>query len=101
VKAGNNQGVFSMSFSSGARFQRIGRAAVSLGLYLTCTTFLAGCGESDTNQSNIPPDFATKLETEHPELFVKKTGRKTEVLGGRDKRDVIRREWLKAQNPDK
>jgi len=61
---------------------------------------LAGCGESDTNQSNISPDFAAKLDAEHPELFVKKTGKKkTEVLGGRDKRDIIRREWLKAQNP--
>ena len=40
------------------------------------------------------------IEAEHPELFVKKTGKKkTEVLGGRDKRDIIRREWLKAQNP--
>ena len=89
-----------MSISSRARSQRIGRAVVSLGLYLSCTMFLAGCGESDTNQSNIPSDFAAKLEAEHPELFVKKTGKsKTEVLGGRDKRDIIRREWLKAQNP--
>ncbi len=58
----------------------------------------AGCGEAGTNQTNIPADFAATLEKEHPELFIKKTGKgKTEVLGGRDKRDIIRREWLKSQ----
>ncbi len=39
-----------------------------------------------------PAEFAEKLEKEHPELFIKKTGKnKTEVLGGRDKRAIIRR----------
>jgi hypothetical protein len=57
----------------------------------------AGCGESEVNKTNIPTDFAAKLEKEHPELFVKTTRRgKTEVVSGRDKRDIIRREWLKA-----
>ena len=57
-----------------------------------------GCGEPATQQSNISAEFAEKLEKEHPELFIKKTGKnKTEVLGGRDKREIIRREWLKAQ----
>ena len=46
-----------------------------------------------------PAEFAEKLEKEHPELFVKKTGKnKTEALAGRDKRAVIREQWLKAQS---
>ena len=49
-------------------------------------------------QSNIPAEFGEKLEKEHPELFIKKVGKnKTEVLGGRDKRAIIRREWQKSQ----
>jgi hypothetical protein len=56
-----------------------------------------GCGEPAAQQSNFPAEFAAKLEKEHPELFIKKTGKKTEVLGGRDKREIIRREWLKAK----
>jgi hypothetical protein len=57
-----------------------------------------GCGEPAPMQSNIPPEFAEKLEKEHPELFVKKVGKnKTEVLDGRDKIRVIQREWMKAQ----
>ena len=56
-----------------------------------------GCSEPSAQESTIPADFAEKLEKEHPELFVKKVGKKTEVLGGRDKRDIVRREWLKSQ----
>jgi len=57
-----------------------------------------GCGEPATQETNLPAEFAQKLEKEHPELFIKKTGRnKNEVLGGRDKREIIRREWLRAQ----
>jgi len=45
-----------------------------------------------------PAEFAEKLEKEHPELFIKKTGKnKTEVLGGRDKRAIIREEWQKSK----
>jgi hypothetical protein len=40
-----------------------------------------------------PEEFAKKLETEKPNLFVEKVGKnKTAVLGGRDRRAVIRRE---------
>ena len=57
-----------------------------------------GCGGSAEQKSSMPPaEFAEKLEKEHPELFIKKTGKKTEILAGRDKKDIIRREWLKAQ----
>jgi len=57
-----------------------------------------GCGESGVQQSNIPAEFSEKLEKEHPELFVEKVGKnKTGVMGGREKRAVLRREWLKAQ----
>jgi hypothetical protein len=67
-------------------------------MVLCCTILSVGCGEPATQQTNIPADFAEKLEKEHPELFIKNVGKnKTEVLGGRDKRDIIRREWLKAQ----
>jgi len=57
-----------------------------------------GCADPATQESNMPPaEFAEKLEKEHPELFIKKTGNKTEVLGGRDKRAVIREEYLKSK----
>jgi hypothetical protein len=58
-----------------------------------------GCGSSAVQESGMPPaEFAEKLEKEHPELFVKKTGKnKTEAVAGRDKRAIIREQWLKAQ----
>jgi hypothetical protein len=56
-----------------------------------------GCGDSDSQESSMPKEFAEKLEKEHPELFIKKVGKKTEVLSGRDKRMIIRREWQKTQ----
>jgi hypothetical protein len=60
-----------------------------------------GCGDSERQESSIPKDFGEKLEKERPDLFVKKTGKgktaKTEVLGGRDKRAVVREEYLKSQ----
>ena len=63
-----------------------------------CLILPVGCGDSATQQSSIPTDFAEKLEKERPELFIKKSGKnKTEVLGGRDKRAIIREEWQKSQ----
>jgi hypothetical protein len=75
----------------------IRRWASSALLIVSCMLLPVGCGEPGAQQSTIPPDFGEKLEKEHPELFIKKTGNKTEVLAGRDKKDIIRREWLKAQ----
>ncbi len=72
--------------------------ATLVGLAVCSAIFPVGCGESASQQSSIPADFAAKLETEHPELFEKKTGKnKTEKLGGRDKRAIIREEWQKSQ----
>jgi hypothetical protein len=52
-------------------------------------------------ESSMPPrEFGEKLAKEHPELFIKKIGKnknKTEVLDGRDKRAIIRREWENSQ----
>lgn len=57
-----------------------------------------GCGKPDVQESSMPPaEFAEKLEKEHPELFIKKTGKKTEVLGGRDRRAIIREAYLKSK----
>jgi hypothetical protein len=87
-----------MTLSGVCRSRTIRRAASSLLLGLCASIFPVGCGESETGRTNIPADFAAKLEQEHPELFVKKSGKnKTEVVAGRDKKDIIRREWLKAQ----
>jgi hypothetical protein len=63
-----------------------------------CVVLPVGCGgDPISTQSEIPADFAQQLEKEHPELFVKKVGKnKTEVLGGRDKKELIRREWQKS-----
>ena len=94
---GNNQAILTMK-PSGLAGNSPTRGAFRSLLLVFCAFLLFGCGESETNQTNIPTDFAATLEKEHPELFVKKSGKnKTEVLGGRDKRDVIRREWLKSQ----
>jgi hypothetical protein len=63
-----------------------------------CVVLPVGCGDPVSTQSEIPADFAQKLEKEHPELFVKMVGKKkTEVLGGRDKKELIRKEWQKSQ----
>ena len=87
-----------MNSSMLAGHQAIRRAAASLVLIICSTILPLGCGEPETNQTNIPADFAAKLEKDHPEFFVKKIGRnKTEVVSGRDKKDIIRREWLKSQ----
>ena len=80
-----------------SRSRAIRRLATWMALAFCCMILPAGCGEPGAQQSTIPPDFAEKLEKEHPELFIKKTGKKTEVLGGRDKKDIIRREWLKVE----
>ena len=67
-------------------------------LVFCCMSLPVGCGEPATHESNIPPEFVEKLEKEHPELFVVKTGKnQTGVLGGRERRAVLRREWLRAQ----
>jgi hypothetical protein len=70
----------------------IRQLAALIVLVFSCMILPVGCGNSETAQnSNIPKDFGEKLEKENPELFVKKTGKKkTEILGGRDKRNVIR-----------
>jgi hypothetical protein len=61
-------------------------------------TLPVGCGAPATQQDPIPAEFVQKLEKEHPELFIEKVGKnKTGVMGGREKRAVVRREWLKAQ----
>jgi hypothetical protein len=75
------------------------RQLATLFLFVFCCMILpVGCGEPATQQSNIPTDFAKKLEKERPEIFIEKTGKKkTEVLGGRDKRAVIRREMEKER----
>jgi hypothetical protein len=60
----------------------------------------AGCGEPAVQQSTMPDaEFAAKLEKEHPELFIRTTGKKkrTEKIEGRDKRAIIREAWRKAQ----
>jgi hypothetical protein len=96
VCRGNARRVFSMISPSTSR-RTLRRAVTSLILIFGSAVLPAGCGESDVNTTNIPTDFAEKLEKEHPELFVKKSGRgKTEVVSGRDKKVIIRREWLKA-----
>ena len=69
----------------------IQKLAALIVLVFSCMILPVGCGNSETGQqSNIPKDFGEKLEKESPELFIKKTGKKTETLGGRDKRNVIR-----------
>ncbi len=86
--------------SRAARFQVIRLWAGSVVLIFCCMILAAGCGEPGAQKSTMPPaEFTDKLEKEHPELFIKKTGKKnqTEVLGGRDKRAVIREEYLKSQ----
>ncbi len=79
--------------------QRCRRWAALILLVLGCSIFPIGCGEPAVQESSMPPkEFVDKLEAEHPELFVKKIGKnKTEVLGGRDKRKIIREEWQKSQ----
>jgi hypothetical protein len=74
------------------------RPLVALGLSaFCCMIFAAGCAENTVQQSSMPTDFGEKLEKEHPELFTKKgKNGKTEVLGGRDKRAIIRQEWQKT-----
>ena len=61
----------------------------------------AGCDDGLTGgQSSMPSkEFVEKLVKEHPELFVRKVGKgkKTEKIEGRDKREIIREEWYKAQ----
>jgi hypothetical protein len=62
-------------------------------------TLPVGCGESGVQKSNMPlAEDIDKLAKEHPERFIKKTGKnKTEVLEGRDKRTVIRQEQDNAR----
>jgi hypothetical protein len=61
-----------------------------------------GCGDTGVQKSNMPSaEDIDKLAKEHPERFVKKSGKnKTEVLEGRDKRRVIRQELDKARQGD-
>ena len=89
-----------MITSRATRSRTIRRCAAFIGLAFCFMILPAGCGETGTQKSSMPSaEFAEKLEKDHPELFVKKVGKgnKTEVLGGRDKRAIIREEWLKSQ----
>jgi hypothetical protein len=88
-----------VNLACATRSQAIRRLASLMLLVFCCTVLPAGCGESAVQESNMPPaEFGEKLEKEHPELFVEKTARnKTGTLGGRDKRAIIRREWLAKQ----
>jgi hypothetical protein len=85
--------------TQGSRSQIVRRFAGTVTLSLGAMFLLTGCGEPAVQQSTMPPaEFSAKLEKEHPELFVRKLGKKkTEQLSGRDKRAIIRQEWLKAQ----
>jgi hypothetical protein len=84
--------------SRATRSRAIRQLATSIVLVFGCIILPVGCGNPGAQESNMPPaEFAEKLEKEHPELFIKKTGKKTEVLGGRDKRAIIREQWQKSQ----
>jgi len=84
--------------SCATRSRVIRQLAGSIVLVFCCLILPVGCGDTARQESNMPPaEFGEKLEKEHPELFIKKTGNKTEVLGGRDKREIIRQEWQKSQ----
>ena len=58
-----------------SRSRAIRRWADSTILVFSCMILPVGCGEPAAQQSTIPADFAEKLEKEHPELFIKKTGK--------------------------
>jgi hypothetical protein len=77
-----------------ARSRAIRQLATLIVLVFCCLVLPIGCGEPTAQKSTMPPEeFAKKLETEKPNLFVEKVGKnKTAVLGGRDRRAVIRRE---------
>jgi hypothetical protein len=81
------------------RSQAIQHLAVLILLVCCGTTLPVGCGEPAVQESSMPPkEYGEKLAKEHPELFIKKIGKnKTEVLDGRDKRIIIRREWEKSK----
>jgi hypothetical protein len=84
--------------SSRAKYQAIRQLATLIVLVFCCMILPVGCGGSATQQTNIPTEFAGKLEKERPEIFIEKIGKKkTDVLGGRDKRAVIRRELEKER----
>ena len=81
--------------SSRTATSRAFRQSATLIVLVFCGMILPiGCGEPGAQVSTMPPaEFVKKLETEKPNLFVEKVGKnKTAVLGGRDKRAVIRRE---------
>ena len=87
---------------SHARISRaIRQLAALILLVFSSITLPVGCGEPAVQESSMPPrEFGEKLAKEHPELFIKKIGKnknKTEVLDGRDKRAIIRREWENSQ----
>jgi hypothetical protein len=84
--------------SHATRFQPVRQLAAWILSVFCCITLPVGCGEPAVRESSMPPkEFGEKLAKEHPELFIKKVGKnKTEVLDGRDKRAIIRREWEKS-----
>jgi hypothetical protein len=73
----------------------LARVAVSWAFAAT----VAGCGEPAVQQGSGPPaEFQQKLVKEHPELFKKKVGKKYQEIDSiRERRQIIRQEWLKQQ----
>ena len=81
-----------------SRFRGLRRFAVLHGVAACALVLPAGCGEPAAQQSTMPSqEWIEKLVKEHPELFVKKVGRKLEKIEGRDRRGIIRDQWAKAQ----
>jgi hypothetical protein len=81
------------------RFQAIRRRAVSIAFVFSGMILPVGCGESGIRESTLPPpEFVEKLEKEHPELFLEKVGKgkKTEQIGGRARRAIIREQYAKS-----
>jgi hypothetical protein len=85
--------------SCAANSPAIRRLGTLNSLVFCCMFLPIGCGEPSSQKSTLPPaEFADKLEKEQPGIFVEKIGKsKTAVLGGRDKRAVIRREQEKSR----
>jgi hypothetical protein len=80
--------------SRATRSQAIRQLATSIGMVFCCMILPVGCGDTGVQKSNMPSaEDVDKLAKEHPERFIRKSGKnKTEVLEGRDRRTVIRQE---------
>jgi hypothetical protein len=66
---------------------------------LSCCWILSGCGEqAPTHDVGMPtPEWSSKFETEHPELFKKKQGKRYSEVSIRERRNILSAEWAKAQ----